>query len=75
MKLEELSVLRCGNVMANSEPYLVSESKSRSSTGVPNGEVFSGTPSWKPVAKYCRLLANRTIAADTAQHAPSLLVR
>jgi len=38
-KLEELSVLRCGKVIANSEPNLVSESKSRS-TGIPNGEVF-----------------------------------
>jgi hypothetical protein len=39
MKLEELSVRSCGKVMANSEPYLVSESKLRS-TGLPNGEVF-----------------------------------
>jgi hypothetical protein len=35
MKLEELFVLRNGKVIANSEPYLVSES-----TGIPNGEVF-----------------------------------
>jgi len=42
MKLEELSVLRFGKVTANSEPYLVSESRSRS-TGVPNAEVFLET--------------------------------
>jgi len=39
VKLEEISVLRCGKVMANSEPYFLSERKSRS-MGVPNGEVF-----------------------------------
>lgn len=65
MKLEELSsVLHCGKVMANYKPYLVSESKCRS-TEIPNGEVFLEHP---VKAAGCRMLQTTCQPHDCGQH-------